>query len=891
MHKRNFTFCLISILSITNLQTTAHALSASVNNGEHQVVNNEWDLGIRGTLAIGNTTDGSVTVDANGIIKASLINIGTYGGNGQLDIINGGQVNIHNDNSYSYPLAIGGRGESGSNSQGSTGILNIIGSGSKLNFGYTPGYSSGEISIGSSGATGILNVFDGGQFIANTQTGDGVWIGGRGSSTTQGTVNVDGAGSLFYTNGRILVGTYNEGQLNVTNGGTVISDSYISVARAVTDKTVDNVLYISGTGSLVQAASYVDTGYNGKGTIIVSDNGKLSASNIIIANGNGMPGELAIGSRTGQAPTAAGIIDVPTVQFGRGQGQLVFNHTNQNYDFAPSISGNGTVNLLSGTTTLTSANNTYSGTTTVSANATLQAGAVNTFSPNSDYVLDTQGNIDLNGHNQTMNSLSNAGTLYFSQNGSTAGTVLSITGDYVGQNGTLVMNGVLGEDTSLVDRLEIAGNATGTTNVQVHNLGGNGAQTVEGLHIIDIGGTSNHDAFVQDGRIVAGAYDYQLVQGNTSQSDTQGWYLTSLYAPPPPPTPPSNLNPGDTGGNGNSGSNGSNSANNTQQAPGVRVIRPEGAAYLSNLAAANTMFNLRLHDRQNEVANASDAANTSNAASFTPWVRYDYRHNDFKDSSGQLSSKGRSNVIQIGTSLFEHATENHGRVNIGVMGGYGRYSGDSTNALNGYKTSNKLQGYQAGIYGTWYGQTEQKGGPYVDTWLMWNHFNADVNGQGLTQESYHLNGLSASIEAGYTINAGHLGNYNTWVEPQVQLVWMGVKPRDHRETNGTLITGQENNIQTRVGARFSASPDQDTASQTTFAPYLEANWLHNTRPYSINMDAVSVGQAGSRNIAEIRTGMRAKFGNNTHLWFDLGYQAGSNSYKSTQFRIGLNYSF
>lgn len=881
MFKRNFTFCLLSTLSITTLHTTAHALSASVNNGEHKVVNDMWDFGIRGTLAVGNTTDGSVTVDAGGNIKLSLINIGSYGGNGQIDIINGGQININNDNSFAYPLAIGGRGESGNNSEGSTGILNIIGPGSKLNFEYTPGYYSGEISIGSSGATGILNILDGGQFIINTQVTDGVWIGGRGSSTTQGTVNVDGAGSLFYTNGRILVGTYNEGQLNVTNGGTVITDSYISVGRAVSDKTVDNVLYISGSGSLVQSASYVDIGYNGKGTLIVSDNGKLSASNIVIARtNNGSPGELAIGSRTGDAPTAAGIIDAPTVQFGSGQGQLVFNHTNQNYDFAPSISGNGMVNLLSGTTTLTGTNNTYSGSTNVGANATLQAGAANTFSPNSNYVIAAQGYIDLNGHNQTMSSLTNSGTLYFSQNGSTAGTVLNITGDYIGQNGTLVMNGVLGEDNSLVDQLQIAGNATGTTNVQVHNLGGHGAQTVEGLQIIDIGGTSNHDAFIQDGRIVAGAYEYQLVQGNASQSDTQGWYLTSLYVPPPPPLdPPIDPNPGDNGGN--------------PQPPGIRVIRPEGAAYLSNLAAANTMFNLRLHDRQNQIANTStsDASHASHNPSFTPWVRYDYRHNDFKDSSGQLSSKGHSNVIQIGTSLFEHATENYGRVNIGVIGGYGRYSGDSTNALNGYKTSNKLEGYQAGVYGTWYGQTDQKGGPYVDTWLMWNHFNADVNGQGLAQESYHLNGLSASIEAGYTINAGQLGDYNTWVEPQVQLIWMGVKPRDHTETNGTLITGQENNLQTRVGARFSASPDQGTANQTTFAPYLETNWLHNTKPYNINMDAVSVGQAGSRNIAEIRTGIQAQFGTNTNLWFDLGYQAGSDDYKSTQFRIGLNYAF
>jgi hypothetical protein len=48
------------------------------------------------------------------------------------------------------------------------------------------------------------------------------------------------------------------------------------------------------------------------------------------------------------------------VAFGAGSGTLNFNHTASNYGFAPTVTGNGTVNVFSGTTILT-ANNSYTG--------------------------------------------------------------------------------------------------------------------------------------------------------------------------------------------------------------------------------------------------------------------------------------------------------------------------------------------------------------------------------------------------------------------------------------------------------------------------------------------------------------------------------------------------
>ena len=61
--------------------------------------------------------------------------------------------------------------------------------------------------------------------------------------------------------------------------------------------------------------------------------------------------------------------------FGAGAGTLNFNHTSTNYVFAPAISGNGTVNVLAGITTLT-ANNTYTGATTINGGALIVNGSI-----------------------------------------------------------------------------------------------------------------------------------------------------------------------------------------------------------------------------------------------------------------------------------------------------------------------------------------------------------------------------------------------------------------------------------------------------------------------------------------------------------------------------------
>ncbi|MCO5962587.1 autotransporter outer membrane beta-barrel domain-containing protein, partial [Sinorhizobium meliloti] len=87
----------------------------------------------------------------------------------------------------------------------------------------------------------------------------------------------------------------------------------------------------------------------------------------------------------------------------------------------------------------------------------------------------------------TVCDTNNAGTV---APGVSIGT-LTVAGDYTGSSGVLEIETELGGDASPTDRLVVTGDTSGPTGVRVINLGGGGAQTVEGIKIIDIGGASS----------------------------------------------------------------------------------------------------------------------------------------------------------------------------------------------------------------------------------------------------------------------------------------------------------------------------------------------------------------------------------------------------------------
>ncbi|EFJ2222329.1 autotransporter outer membrane beta-barrel domain-containing protein, partial [Escherichia coli] len=330
-----------------------------------------------------------------------------------------------------------------------------------------------------------------------------------------------------------------------------------------------------------------------------------------------------------------------------------------------------------------------------------------------------------------------------------AGNTLTVS-NYTGTPGSVIsLGGVLEGDNSLTDRLVVKGNTSGQSDIVYVNEGGSGGQTIEGINIISVEGNSDA-AFSLKNRVVAGAYDYTLQKGNVSGTDKKGWYLTS------------HLPTSDT-----------------------RQYRPENGSYATNMALANSLFLMDLNERKQ----FSAVSDNTQPESASVWMKITGGRTSGKLSDGQNKTTTNQFINQLGGDIYKFHAEQLGELTLGIMGGYANAKGKTINHTSNKAARNTLDGYSVGVYGTWYQNGENATGLFAETWMQYNWFNASVKGDGLEEEKYNLNGLTASAGGGYNLNVhtwtspeGITGEF--WLQPHLQAVWMGVTPDTHQEDNG-----------------------------------------------------------------------------------------------------------
>ena len=393
---------------------------------------------------------------------------------------------------------------------------------------------------------GTLTIQGGG--VVNS--GGGGSIGLAAGST--GTVTVTGPGSTWNNSreGGLNIGSFGTGSLTIANGGTVVNTTPNN-ANIGTFAGSQGTVTVTGAESTWTNQFGVNVGNSGRGTLTIADGGIVNAGGfVVIATDAGAVGTLNIGAGVGDPAAAPGTLTASSLAFGAGTGTLNFNHTSDTYVFAPAISGTGTVNVLAGITTLTGGNS-YDGATHVRA-GTLRAGARNTFSPNSAATVASRGTLDLNGFDQILAGLANAGRVNMGT-GTAPGTVLTTT-SYTGRGGMIAMNTFLGGDNSPSDRLVInGGTASGTSGLRITNAGGSGDLTLgNGIPVVvaTSGGTTAPGAFGLSGPVVAGPYEYFLFRGGVTPGNENDWFLRNVAGPippePPGPTRPDPIPPGPT---------------------------------------------------------------------------------------------------------------------------------------------------------------------------------------------------------------------------------------------------------------------------------------------------------------------------------------------------------
>ena len=525
--------------------------------------------------------------------------------------------------------------------------------------------------------------------------------------------------------------------------------------------------------TLAPANTYVGqapSGAAGAGTLLLATGAVLTTpGDFIVGPVAGSTGTVVIGGLEGTAPVAPGAIDTPTLQFGPGDGRLVFNHSSNGYQFdlqAPqtgvgTISGDGEIDVLAGRTILNAAHAGFGGISTISGGA-LQ---VNGILGGTVDVL-AGGRLEGNGF---VGPTTNAGTV---APGTSIGT-LTILGDYVGAGGILETEVVLGDDASPTDLLAITGASTGTTRVDVINLGGQGALTDQGIRIVRVDGASPGafslipDTIAPTGEaaVIGGAFVYGLYQGSPAAPADGDWYLRTIVNPPVvvPPLPP--VGPVDP---------------DLPVGPVFQPGVPLYEAYPQVLMSLNRLPTLQQRKGNRAWSGTADPQPfVKGALASTPpgdviegsgaWGRIEGSRivadpavstsfSDYDIDLWRLQAGYDFDVASFadGSSLIGGINVHYGRADADITSPYGTGSIEAT-------------GYGVGGTLTWYGQS----GLYVDGQAQATWYDSDIYSDTLNvQEADGNNGFgyAFSIEAGKAIDIA----YQWTLTPQAQLVYSNV---------------------------------------------------------------------------------------------------------------------
>ncbi|EBV5084187.1 fibronectin-binding autotransporter adhesin ShdA [Salmonella enterica subsp. enterica serovar Minnesota] len=477
--------------------------------------------------------------------------------------------------------------------------------------------------------------------------------------------------------------------------------------------------------------------------------------------------------------------------------------------------------------------------------------------------------------------LINMGTMTSGSSASTPGNTLYVDGDYTGNGGSLYLNTVLGDDDSATDKLVITGDASGTTDLYINGIG-NGAQTTNGIEVVDVGGTSTSDAFVLKNEVNASLYTYRLYW-NESDND---WYLASKAqsddddsgSDVTPPDDDSDVTPSDDGDDG---------GNVTPPDDGGDVApqyRADIGAYMGNQWMARNLQMQTLYDREGSQYRNADGS---------VWARFKAGKTESEAVSGNIDMDSNYSQFQLGGDILAWGNGQQS-VTVGVMASYINADTDSTGNRGAdgsqFTSSSNVDGYNLGVYATWFADAQTHSGAYVDSWYQYGFYNNSVESGDAGSESYDSTANAVSLETGYRYDIA-LSNGNTVsLTPQAQVVWQNYSADSVKDNYGTRIDGQDSDSwTTRLGLRVDGKLYK--GSRTVIQPFAEANWLHTSDDVSVSFDDATVKQDLPANRAELKVGLQADIDKQWSVRAQVAGQTGSNDFGDLNGSLNLRYNW
>ncbi|TPI12452.1 autotransporter outer membrane beta-barrel domain-containing protein [Mesorhizobium sp. B4-1-3] len=779
----------------------AHTGGTTIAAGTLQVGNG----GALGSLA-GNVVDnGTLAFDRSDAITFG----GVISGTGGLNQIGAGTTILTGANSYGGPTnvnsgtllvngdqtgATGLTSVAGGATLGGTGIIGgnvTMADGSTLSPGGS-GNAAGALTINGnltlSGGTSLAYNF--GQ--ANAPGGalnDVVNVGGN--LTLDGTLNITPTAGGSFGPGVYRVFNYNG---SLTDNGLALTSPDYSVQTSIANQV--NLINTAGQlltfwdGDAGPKNNNVVDGGNGTWQVAgTGDNwttpgGEVNApwSNGQFAVFQGTPGTVTVDNGNG-AVTVNGMqfaadgyrIEGDAITLTGGPaiinvGDGTSGSAGYKATIASDLVGNSGLTKVDYGTLILAGNSSYIGATTVQ-DGTLAAGKAGAFNATSAFTVASGGTLDLAGFDQTVASLNNSGAVRLGA--AVPGTVLTLSGDYVGNGGKVLINAALDGDASATDRLVVHGNTSGTGILAVTNVGGAGAQTSEGIKIVDIDGSSagtftlaGDYVFEGDQAVVGGAYAYRLYKNGVSTPADGDWYLRSTLI--------------------------------NQTGPLYAPSTPLYEAYAGVLQSFNELGTLqqRIGNRtwgEGATPQGADVPGQGPVDGHAIWARIDAAHGKFEPKTSTTGTDYDTTTWKLNAGVDGLLHESEAGILLGgITVHYGTVSSDVSSTFGTGSIS--ATGYGVGGTLTWFGNS----GFYVDTQAQATWYDSDINSAvlGKLADGNKGFGYALSIESGQKIAL----RSNWSLTPQAQLSYSAVDFDKFTDRFGAIVSpGNGDNLIGRLG--------------------------------------------------------------------------------------------
>jgi outer membrane autotransporter protein len=682
---------------------------------------------------------------------------------------------------------------------------------------------SGDTIVTITGSVAALG--DTGVYVANTAVGGDVSVTAKdvtGAASGISTNSLGTGATTISVSGKIAGGT----GVGISASNAAGTTATINLAAtADVSATSGNAILNNGGNSVLNVAN----GAGLRGTVRLGDGS--DTANFALASTEAFIGITALDGGDNLS-AADGFVDTLNLN-GVGNYDLVgarvtnweaININAGTVGFSDAIITAGALNVANGTTLNGGNSLVATANVTIAANGTLQA-----------------GNAAGNSRTRIVGNLASAGLVNLSgpAGSAKAGDTLAVTGNFTGNGGQVRLDTVLGGDNSPTDLVSITGNAVGGSLLAINNTGGLGGLTTgDGIRVVQVGGTSDRDAFALLGDDVqAGGFRYDLFLGGIADPNDQDWYLRTVGA------------------------------------SDIAATTLSFARLSDDIAMT---FLGTLHERVGEQEHLAKRGYQS-AGTGGLWGRFvgkGFRERLSSATLGDIKSTGSISGLQMGLD-FGRSIKSDGSATF--TGAYAGYADGSSNDQNIFRNvarrsgSSDSKGWLTGLYATHYGST----GWYANAVVQATWVDASASARnGVTLETDGRTYLG-SVELGKSLKLGNRLAFET----QAQLIYGETRFDDARDSAGIANKIRiEDSLTGRVGFRLKTTKDEKyNAAGGLFSGYLKANLWHNLlgSDVRLNTAGVDLGKFEPKKTwVDAGLGTTLTVAKNTELFFDADVEIG-----------------